>query len=155
MPLATFIVVILVIILIGFVAFRLVKDSPDRAELARLQTRDQDFQNTTILLQEKTRTCESLQIEKTRLEADLANERRATAEKLELLDDSEARLKTEFENLANRIFEDKGKILTEQNRERISGLLQPFKEQLESFPTRVDEVHRQDTELPPDLMVNI
>ena len=146
MPLATFIVVILVIILLGFVAFRLVKDSPDRAELARLQTRDQDFQNTTILLQEKTLACESLQIEKTRLEADLANERRATAEKLELLQDSEARLKTEFENLANRIFEDKGKIITEQNRERISGLLQPFKDQLESFRTRVDEVHRQDTE---------
>lgn len=96
MTLATLIVSILATILLGFIVFRLVKDSPDRAELAKLQVRDQDFQNSTVLLKEKTRTCESLQIENARLGADLENERRAGAEKLQVLQDSEARLKTEF-----------------------------------------------------------
>ena len=145
MAIATFIVLILVVILLGFIAFRLVKDSPDRAELARLRTRDQDYQDTTRLLQEKGLECQSLLTERTKLAADLDNERRVGTEKLRLLQDSEARLKTEFENLANRIFEDKGKALTEDNRKRISELLQPFKEQLELFRKRVDEVHKNDT----------
>ena len=63
-----------------------------------------------------------------------------------ILKESESRLKTEFENLANKIFEDRGKVMTDQNSERITGLLQPFKEQLESFRQRVDEVHNKDTE---------
>lgn len=84
--------------------------------------------------------------QKTRCAADLENERRAGAERLKLIQDSEQRLKAEFENLANRIFDDKGRALTEQNRERLAGLLQPFREQIESFRRRVDEVHRDSTE---------
>ncbi|MBN1504995.1 MAG: DNA recombination protein RmuC [Candidatus Eisenbacteria bacterium] len=138
--------VIPVIALLAFIAFRVVKDSPDRSELARLRTRDQDFDVATRELQQKAELIGTLEVEKAKLTADLENERRVAAEKLKLLQDAEARLKTEFENLANRIFEDKGKALSEQNRERMSGLLQPLKEQLESFRQRVDEVHKNDTE---------
>ena len=74
---------------------------------------------------------------------------------MKLLQDSEARLKTEFENLANRIFEDKSKAITEQNSGRISSLLQPFKEQLESFRRRVDEVHKNDTEQSAKLLEQV
>jgi DNA recombination protein RmuC len=146
MVLVTVAVLVVVTVLLAFVAFRVAKDSPDRGELARLRTRDQDFQVATRELQEKTQLIGALEVEKARLTAGLENEKRVAADKLKLLEDAEARLKTEFENLANRIFEDKGKALTEQNRERISGLLQPFKEQLESFRKRVDEVHKNDTE---------
>ena len=72
-----------------------------------------------------------------------------------ILKESESRLKTEFENLANKIFEDKGKVMTDQNSERITGLLQPFKEQLESFRQRVDEVHNKDTEHSSKLLEQI
>jgi len=146
MVLITVVALAVVIALLAFVAFRAVKDSPDRGELARLRTREQDYQTAATELQEKTRLIGVLEVEKAKLTADLDNERRVAADKLKLLQDAEARLKTEFENLANKIFEDKGKALTEQNRERISGLLQPLKEQLESFRRRVDEVHKNDTE---------
>ena len=63
-----------------------------------------------------------------------------------LLQTAEVRLKAEFENLANRIFEDKGRALAAQNGERISGLLQPLREQIEGFRKRVDEVHKDGTE---------
>ena len=155
MTMATIIALILIILALGFIWFRLLKDSPDRGEFARLRMRDQDFQNTTRLLQEKTLAYDSLQIEKTKLAADLEHERRVSTEKLQLLHDSESRLKTEFENLANRIFEDKGKTLAEQNRERIGGLLQPFKEQMESFRKRVDEVHKNDTEQSAKLLEQV
>ncbi len=146
MVLVTAAAIIVVIALLAFIALRVAKDSPDRGELARLRTRDEDFKVAAGELQEKARVIGVLEVEKAKLAADLENEKRAATDKLKLLQDAEARLKTEFENLANRIFEDKGKVLTEQNRERISGLLQPFKEQLESFRARVDEVHKNDTE---------
>jgi DNA recombination protein RmuC len=145
MAIATFIALILAIILLTYLIVHTVNDAPDRAELARLQTRDRDFEDATRRLEEKNSTIEMLQTEKATLAADLENEKSVGAEKLKLLQEAEARLKAEFENLANRIFEDKGKALTEQNRERISDLLQPFKEQLESFRKRVDEVHDGDT----------
>lgn len=155
MAIATLIALIMVIIFLALIAFRLVKDTPDRAELARLRTRDQDFQDATARLQERTDAVARLQAEKATLTADLENEKRVGADKLKLLQDAESRLKIEFENLANRIFEDKGKALTEQNRERISGLLQPFKEQLEAFRTRVDEVHKNDTEQSAKLLEQV
>ncbi|MBW1704972.1 MAG: DNA recombination protein RmuC [Deltaproteobacteria bacterium] len=143
---ATFCIVVLALTVLVFIAFRILKDAPDKAELVRLRTREQDFEDATFQLENKTSEIESLQIEKAKLEANLENERTTADEKLKLLQDSEARLKTEFENLATKIFEDKGHAITEQNRERISGLLQPLKEQLESFRQRIDEVHKNDTE---------
>lgn len=143
---ATLFIIVLVLLALVFVAIRTIQDKPDRDELARLRNREQDYQKTSEERDAKARDIELLQIEKAKLEADLENEKKSTVEKIELLQESEARLKTEFENLANRIFEDKGRTLTEQNRERISSLLEPFKEQLLSFRTRVDEVHQNDTE---------
>ncbi len=146
MAVATFIALIVVMVLLGFVVIRIVKDTPDRLELAQLRTRDQDFQNVSARLQEKSDAVERLQAEKATLASDLAHERRVAAEKLSLLEAAEARLKTEFENLANRIFEHRGKALTEENRARLTDLLDPLKDQLAEFRRRVDQVHKDDTE---------
>ena len=136
---------ILVLAVLLFLLIRTLKDTPDRTELARLQTRDLDYQATAKRLQERDTQIDMLLAEKARLTSDLAHEQRQATEKIALLQEAEDRLKHAFENLANRIFEDKGKVITEQNRERLSGLLQPLREQLESFRKRVDEVHRDDT----------
>lgn len=143
MDVVMFAIIVLALI---FIAWRVVKDSPDRAELVRLKTKEQDFLVTSEQIKQKTEAIEKLLTTNATLEADLKNERIVSAEKINLLKDSEVRLKTEFENLANRIFEDKGKVMTDKNREQITGLLQPFKEQLASFRQRVDEVHSKDTE---------
>jgi DNA recombination protein RmuC len=146
MAIATFYVGVFALAVLVFISFRILKDAPDKAELVRLRMREQDFEDASAQIENKAAEIESLQIEKAKLEANLENERTTADEKLKLLQDSEARLKTEFENLATKIFEDKGQAITEQNRERISGLLQPLKEQLESFRQRIDEVHKNDTE---------
>jgi len=145
MTIIILVALLVLIVLLTFLTVRIVCDAPDHAELIRLQTRDADFQNTSQQLQDRNALVAALQIENATLKSDIENEHRATAEKLQLLQTTEARLKTEFENLANRIFEDKGKSFSEQNRERIGSLLQPFKEQLDAFRRRVDEVHQQDT----------
>lgn len=59
------------------------------------------------------------------------------------LQENKVALSQEFENLANKIFEEKGKIFKEHNQAGLESLLQPFKEQIEGFQKRVNEVHTE------------
>lgn len=47
----------------------------------------------------------------------------------------------EFENLANRIFDDKSKKVTEQNRFQLDMVLNPLKEKLRDFENKVEKVY--------------
>ena len=128
-----------------FVVLQSARTGPKREELARLKVLFEENRKQIEGLQAKAKLADDLSSRNARLEADLENERKGAQEKLKLLQESEARLKLEFENLANRIFEEKGKTFTEQNKEKLSGLLLPMREQLESFRKRVDDVHKDDT----------
>jgi DNA recombination protein RmuC len=70
-----------------------------------------------------------------------AQERRHR-EQLELLESNRRQLREEFENLANRIFEERGRRLGETQHAALDALLKPFAEQIERFQSRVNEVHR-------------
>jgi DNA recombination protein RmuC len=52
----------------------------------------------------------------------------------------------EFENLANKIFEEKGKTFTQTSETTLNSLLKPFREQIDGFQKRVNEVHDQSTQ---------
>jgi len=54
------------------------------------------------------------------------------------------RFKEEFENLANKILEEKSKKFTEQNKEKLDALLKPLGEKLENFKKKVEERHKED-----------
>jgi DNA recombination protein RmuC len=133
-------------LLLAFVAYRIVRDAPLKIELQRLQGIEDEARSSTLRLESKSLELENLRIQFTRLEADMANEQRSSSEKIALMQESETRLKIEFENLSNRIFEERGRALGLENRERMDALLQPLREQLDSFRNRVDEVHSRDTE---------
>ncbi len=145
MIIAIFVALLIAIALLLTLLLRSSRDAPDRAELARLQTRDEDYRQAMQSVAEKSKQIQALQTENARMGAELEYAKKNSEEKLKLLENAEARLKADFENLANRIFEEKGQALTSQNRERIGGLLQPFKDQLESFRKRVDDLHSLDT----------
>jgi DNA recombination protein RmuC len=51
------------------------------------------------------------------------------------------RFNVEFENIANRLLDDKSKKFTEQNREKIDEILKPLGEKLKSFEEKVDRNH--------------
>ncbi len=72
-------------------------------------------------------------------EARHEEERKASLEKMELLERAELRLKQQFENLANQLFEQKTKTVDEQNKISLEGLLSPLKEQLEGFKRQVND----------------
>ncbi|WP_445497791.1 DNA recombination protein RmuC [Photorhabdus sp. SF281] len=74
----------------------------------------------------------------------LEENRLAAEEKQRLLINSELRLNTQFENLANRIFEQTGRRTDEQNRQSLNSLLAPFREQLDGFRRQVQESFGQE-----------
>jgi len=75
----------------------------------------------------------------------LAHERQSAAEKLALLEHNRDALKHEFENLANRIFDQKSERFSQQNKSSIDTLLKPFRDQLSDFRQRVETVHTTET----------
>ena len=141
--------------LLLFVAYRLLRDAPLKEELQRLRNVEEDARSVVNRLESKTRELEELKISSARLEADLSNEQRNAREKTDLMQESESRLKREFENLSNRIFEERGRALGQENRERIDSLLQPLREQLEAYRKRIEEVHDTDTALSGQLIEEV
>ncbi|MFC3852629.1 DNA recombination protein RmuC [Salinispirillum marinum] len=76
----------------------------------------------------------------------LDSERRQMAEKISLLENSEQRLNSQFENLANRIFEQKQQAFSKTSQESLNHLMQPMREQLKDFRQRVEQVYEKDTD---------
>tara|TARA_B110000503_G_scaffold85373_2_gene129900 strand:- start:32038 stop:33489 length:1452 start_codon:yes stop_codon:yes gene_type:complete len=64
-------------------------------------------------------------------------------EQIQLLRETRENLKKEFENLANRIFENKGKSFATTSQASLEALLKPFREQITGFQTRINEVHSE------------
>ena len=79
------------------------------------------------------------------LETRLEDERKNAAEKLALLQEARDQLKLEFQNVANKIFEDKSQKFTEQNKENIEGVLKPMREQLLDFKKKVEDVYDKES----------
>ena len=151
----SFSILLALFVLLVFVAYRMVRDAPLKAELHRLQRVEEEAHTLTIRLESKSQELEELKIRQARLEADISNEQRNAAEKTALMQESELRLKNEFENLSNRIFEERGRALGQENRERMDSLLQPLREQLEAYRKRIEEVHDTDTALSGQLIEEV
>lgn len=66
-------------------------------------------------------------------------------ENLAILTDAKEALSNQFKSLANDILEEKSKRFTEQNQTNIGQLLNPLKERIAEFKTKVEEIHTHDT----------
>lgn len=78
------------------------------------------------------------------LKAQIATDQEAQKslqEKIELLERSEKRLVTEFENAANKIFKEKTGEFSNQNKTSLDALLTPLKDQIGSFSKQVNDVY--------------
>jgi DNA recombination protein RmuC len=78
------------------------------------------------------------------LEARSAAQAVAAADKLQLLEQAELRLREAFQNLAHGILEDKSERFREQSSQQLNGLLDPFKLQLKEFRETIELRHAAD-----------
>ncbi len=79
--------------------------------------------------------------ENAELQTRLQEQQKNSDEKIKLLQQAETRLQTQFENLANRIFEERSKQFSEHNKTSIEQLVTPLKQQLGDFKTRLEAVY--------------
>lgn len=84
---------------------------------------------------------QQLNSDHTELKTTLSQREEHFQEQMVQLSDTKKSLTQEFENLANKIFEEKGKTFTATSQAGIDGLLKPFREQIEGFQKRINDVH--------------
>lgn len=84
---------------------------------------------------------QSLGNEHTQLTTTLEKREEHFKEQMTQLAETRESLTKEFENVANKIFEEKGKTFTDTSKNSIDILLKPFREQIEGFQKRINDIH--------------
>ncbi|MDD9338460.1 MAG: DNA recombination protein RmuC [Providencia heimbachae] len=129
----------------------------------KITQKDQELQNShrqLVVSEEKSRYLTQWKEEYDRLDQELRTQRDinreqeaelrevitrfeqsqlANEEKQRILQNSEQRLTAQFENLANRIFEQSERRASEQQQKSLLAMLSPFREQLEGFRQQVQQ----------------
>ncbi|WP_227546066.1 DNA recombination protein RmuC [Marinobacter fonticola] len=120
-------------------------DAERNAAQRRERSLEEDLKNLRSQHEAISQSLSEAKVSLREYEVTLEEERRATREKLELLERNRDALKQEFENLANRIFEQKSERFSQQTRTSLDTLLNPFREQLTDFRKRVEDVYTTET----------
>lgn len=85
--------------------------------------------------------CAELQQQQARLTTELRERDASHAQQVKQFEEQKLALGKEFENLANKIFEEKGKRFSETSQSTLDQMLKPFREQIDGFQKRVNQVH--------------
>ncbi len=112
----------------------------------RLAQRDRAYAELEARHQEERQLRMSADNQLALVRQEAETEQRHWKEKVSLLENTEKRLQDQFENLANRIFEQKQESFTRTSKESINALMQPVRDQLKEFRQRVDHVYEKDTD---------
>ena len=105
---------------------------------ARLQSASTE--NEALL--KKAQSLETLQQQFAALKAGSEAREQSGSEQIQLLKSAEERLRENFENLAQRIFEEKTSKFKEQNKEQLDALLNPLKTQIFEFKQTVQQTNQ-------------
>ncbi len=76
-------------------------------------------------------------------EANYKNLKEKLVEQKSEIEKLQEKFTKEFENLANKIFEEKGNKFTEQNKEKLGEILNPLRERIAEFEKKVDESSKE------------
>jgi DNA recombination protein RmuC len=99
------------------------------------------LQNTESELKQYQQLLTAAKTKNAELQTRSAEQEKSAYEKLKLLQNAEIQLKTQFENLAGKIFEDRSKQFAEQNKTSLDHIVTPLREQLGEFKQRIETVY--------------
>jgi DNA recombination protein RmuC len=77
--------------------------------------------------------------------ADYSNLEQKLAEQKKEIEDLQAKFTKEFENLANKILDEKSRKFTEQNKTNLDDILKPLGERIKEFEKKVNDVYINET----------
>lgn len=86
---------------------------------------------------------QSLLVNLSRREAEFENLLQKNAEQKQEVEQLQEKFTKEFENLANKILEEKSSKFTEQNKENIKNILTPLQEKIQIFEKKVEESQKE------------
>ncbi len=112
---------------------------------AQLEERGGELQETRQRLEQQQQLVLKMNGRLKEYETLLRQERQWAAEKQAQFEASETRLGQQFENLAQRIFEQKTHNFRELNQNSLDGLLSPLREQLEGFRRSMQETYADES----------
>jgi DNA recombination protein RmuC len=146
-------------IFLGAIAGYAIAHFKSKSESSRLEERNQNLkeqleQTEEDLDQLQQKSEQELSAERERAneldkklasrEADYRNLQERLNEQKKELAVMQEQLTTQFENLANKILEEKSEKFTKQNKEQINQLLNPLGEKLEAFKKKVEETYNEE-----------
>lgn len=112
--------------------------------LAAAQERNRQLESVPAQLAGREAELSRLRADYSALEAGVAQERHNFSQQLKLLQEAREELKREFENLANRIFENKHQQFSSNSKTLLETTLDPIRTQLGEFRRKVEEVYEKE-----------
>ena len=149
-----FVFSILVVLIIGIFIGKIIFSGSSKTEKASLEEKingllqqiEQLKQqiNQTVQERETIRTeKESLAIQLSKKETDFENLWERNKEQKEEVEKLQEKFTKEFENLANKILEEKTTKFTEQNKENLKNILSPLQDKIQLFEKKVEDTHKE------------
>ncbi len=86
---------------------------------------------------------DAIHTELTRRNADFENLKNKNQEQKIEVEKLQEKFTKEFENLANKILDEKSNKFTEQNKENIKNILNPLQEKINTFEKKVEQTHKE------------
>lgn len=109
----------------------------------RIKLLEEDKQSLQSEIKQEREKTEKLTSENSSLKSNYSNLQEKLNEQKAEIEELQQKFVKEFENLANKIFEEKSAKFTEQNKEKISEILNPLKEKISEFEKKVEESSKE------------
>lgn len=103
----------------------------------------QNIQNLEIDRESIRTEKDHLSMELTRQNADFENLKQRSDEQKSEVEKLQERFQKEFENLANKILDEKSTKFTTQNKENLDAILKPLQEKIKSFEDKVEHTQKE------------
>lgn len=114
----------------------LVEQDRNKFLLKEIEEHKQKFNAERTRVEELTRSLSTS-------EADFRNLEEKLADRKKELNEMQEKFTKEFENLANKILDDKSKKFTDLNKTTLNDLLNPLKEKISDFEKKVEHTHKE------------
>lgn len=141
-------ITVLLVLVIGLAAGFAAGYFFGKSGVTRLEEQNDALNNRQVEISERlekeTERAGEAEKQLAELNADHRNLKERLDEQKKEFEELQERFKEQFENLANKILDEKSAKFTEQNKEKLDQLLKPLGEKIEEFRKRVEETHRED-----------
>ena len=114
-----------------------------KSQLYQVEQSENQFQKVVLERDAIRNEKEAIVIQLTKRDADFENLLDRNKEQKEEVEKLQEKFTKEFENLANKILDEKSSKFTEQNKENMKNILSPLQEKIQLFEKKVDDTHKE------------